>query len=121
MTSPPRQWTLCGARIWQSRISSSPTGPIAFDVATKSILLVAGGTLRRIDPATGSTLSATPLPGAPARVCGIAVASKTSLFIAEEGTGRLFLFNPVTRKVRQVAAVGEMPAQPCLMTIALRR
>lgn len=98
-----------------------PVGPIAFDTVTRSLVLLESGTLYRIDPASGTTISSTALTGVPARACGIALAERGRLFVAEESTGRLFLVNTSTSTGREVTANGELPPRPCLMTVALRK
>lgn len=111
--------TGAAARVGQLTI---PVGPIAYDAGARVLLMLSEGKLARIDPATRSVVGTSPQV-APAgfEACGIARGPGDRVFIAEEGTGKLYVLRMNARTFREIPITGEAPGAGCLLTVARRK
>ena len=97
-----------------------PPGPMAWDAGAKVLLMLSGNDLVRIDPVTRSPLGTVAVAPEGFEACGIARGPGDRLYMAEKGTGELFLIRFGNRGARPFETVGETPEAGCLMTVAKR-
>ncbi|MEO8541539.1 MAG: hypothetical protein ABI577_17485, partial [bacterium] len=99
-----------------------PAGPIAYDSKTNSLLVVSGTNVAQVNPTTGTVVTSAP-SGTPAgfQACGLALGSKGRLWLTEAGTGAVFFIDSNPRTVHELHPLGDAPAHPCALAVALRR
>ncbi len=101
---------------------AAPLGPFTYEAETKSLLMISGDDLVRIDPATGATTTLFAFePEDIANVCGIADGPEGRIFVGFSGSAEIAIVKTKTRTVERFNPVGDASANPCTMVVARRR
>ena len=99
-----------------------PPGPIAYEPASKTLVMVSGTGTARLETGSGALLSSTPnaFP-AGMKVCGIADGPDDLFFLSVEGQPEILVIKPAGRASELLRPQGEAAASPCQLAVAIRK
>ena len=101
---------------------SIPAGPLTYEHASKSLVMVSGAGLAWLEPASGAVLAvAAETVPAGKRVCGIADGPEDLLFFSITGQPDLLVARTKSRTTAPLVPLGEPPPSPCQLTVAIRK
>lgn|GEM_PF-4733737 len=110
-----------GAATQVGQLTVAP-GPFTYEADSRQLVMVSGGEVLRLEPASGAVLTRNPAPLAPdATVCAIADGPGDLVFVTLEGHAEITVLKGRSGAVEYVRPVGDAPAAPCELTVALRR
>ena len=100
---------------------SVPVGPFTFEAESKTLAMVSGATVVRLEPSSGALLTTNPSAVPAEEVCAIADGPGGLLFVSRRGAPEITALHTKTRKVEAIRPTGDAPLEPCELAVAARK